>query len=69
MTATGASGVEVRARQSRGIGNDAIMEMVCRALERWQISGECRADVGASSRKSVPPCAFALFALCWRAVH
>jgi 2-polyprenyl-3-methyl-5-hydroxy-6-metoxy-1,4-benzoquinol methylase len=41
-----ASSVEVRARQSRGISNDAILEMVCQALERRKISGECLVDVG-----------------------
>ena len=46
MTATGACGVEVRAHQSHGISNDAIMKMVCRALDHRQISGECLADVG-----------------------
>jgi hypothetical protein len=44
MTATSASSVEVRARQSRGTSK--IMEMVCRTLERRHISDECLADVG-----------------------
>jgi len=59
MTATGASGVEVRARQYRGISNDAILEMVCRALDQPQISGECLA-CGMWSREPVPPRTFAL---------
>lgn len=38
--------VQERARQSQGASNDAILEMVCRALERRQITGECLVDVG-----------------------
>lgn len=37
---------EVRARQSRGRSNDAILNMVFKALERRQIGGGCIADVG-----------------------
>jgi 2-polyprenyl-3-methyl-5-hydroxy-6-metoxy-1,4-benzoquinol methylase len=39
-------GVEARARKSLGISNDAILQMVCRVLERNQISGDCVVDVG-----------------------
>ena len=46
MTVMGTTGVEVRARQSRGISSEAILQMVCRAMERRQISGECLVDVG-----------------------
>ena len=42
----GVTGVEERARQSRGISNDAILEMVVRALDRRTISGNCLVDVG-----------------------
>jgi 2-polyprenyl-3-methyl-5-hydroxy-6-metoxy-1,4-benzoquinol methylase len=38
--------VEVRARRSRGVSNESILLMVCRAIERRQISGECLVDVG-----------------------
>ena len=40
------SSVEVRARKSGGISNDAILRMVCRTLERRQVFGECVVDVG-----------------------
>jgi len=43
---TGAVGVEERARQSRGISNDAILQMVVRALDRRRITGDCLVDVG-----------------------
>jgi 2-polyprenyl-3-methyl-5-hydroxy-6-metoxy-1,4-benzoquinol methylase len=38
--------VEVRARQSRGISNDAILHMVVRAIEKRRIQGESLVDVG-----------------------
>src|SRR5579864_1278902 len=38
--------VESRARKSAGISNDAILQMVCRAIERRQISGTRLVDVG-----------------------
>ena len=41
-----APSAEIRARQSRGISNRPILEMVVRALQRRQISGSCIADVG-----------------------
>jgi 2-polyprenyl-3-methyl-5-hydroxy-6-metoxy-1,4-benzoquinol methylase len=44
--AMGAPSVEVRASQSRGISNDAILGMVAGALERRNISGNCLVDVG-----------------------
>lgn len=43
---TASAPVETRARQSRGISNQAIMEMVVRALDQRNIGGECIADVG-----------------------
>ncbi len=42
----GAPGVEERARQSQGMSDDAILQMVVRALDRRNISAECIADVG-----------------------
>lgn len=41
-----AASVEERARQSRGISNDAILQMVVSALDRRNISGGCLVDVG-----------------------
>lgn len=38
--------VEDRARQSRGISNDAILTMAVRALAQRSISGSCIVDVG-----------------------
>lgn len=38
--------VEVRARRSRGISNQDILNMVVRALTQRQIAGGCLADVG-----------------------
>lgn len=38
--------IEVRARRSRGISNQDILNMVVRALEHRQIKGGCLADVG-----------------------
>lgn len=38
--------VEERARQSRGISNDAILTMVARAVAERQISGGCLVDMG-----------------------
>jgi 2-polyprenyl-3-methyl-5-hydroxy-6-metoxy-1,4-benzoquinol methylase len=42
----GAVGTEERARQSKGISNDSILQMVARALSERAISGDCIADVG-----------------------
>jgi 2-polyprenyl-3-methyl-5-hydroxy-6-metoxy-1,4-benzoquinol methylase len=44
--ALGAVGVEERARQSQGISNDAILQMVVGALGQRGISGDCLVDVG-----------------------
>lgn len=38
--------VEQRARDSRGVSNDAILEMVVRTLEEREIAGGCLVDVG-----------------------
>jgi 2-polyprenyl-3-methyl-5-hydroxy-6-metoxy-1,4-benzoquinol methylase len=38
--------IEVRAAQSRGVSDEAILRMVCRALERRNIFGESVVDVG-----------------------
>jgi len=38
--------VETRARRSRGTSSDAILQMVSRAIERRQLSGDCLVDVG-----------------------
>jgi 2-polyprenyl-3-methyl-5-hydroxy-6-metoxy-1,4-benzoquinol methylase len=38
--------VEARARRSRGTSNDAILQMVSRAIARRQLSGKCLVDVG-----------------------
>jgi 2-polyprenyl-3-methyl-5-hydroxy-6-metoxy-1,4-benzoquinol methylase len=46
MTSTVSPIVEGRARQSRGASNQAILDMVVRALAQRQISGQCIADVG-----------------------
>jgi 2-polyprenyl-3-methyl-5-hydroxy-6-metoxy-1,4-benzoquinol methylase len=46
MSATAAPSVEVRARKSRGISNEDILNMVVQALDRRQIAGGCIADVG-----------------------
>ena len=50
MTATPqidvAPSAEVRARQSRGTSNDAILKMVVGALDQRKIGGHCIADVG-----------------------
>lgn len=46
MNIAAAPGVEVRARQSRGISNPKILEMVAAALAKREISGGCIADIG-----------------------
>jgi 2-polyprenyl-3-methyl-5-hydroxy-6-metoxy-1,4-benzoquinol methylase len=46
MAVTAAASVEERARQSQGISNDAILNMVARALQQRGISGESLVDVG-----------------------
>jgi 2-polyprenyl-3-methyl-5-hydroxy-6-metoxy-1,4-benzoquinol methylase len=46
MAVMTAVNVEERARQSRGISNDAILNMVVRALQKRRISGGCVVDVG-----------------------
>ncbi len=46
MEATGIATVEDRARQSRGISNDTVLEAVMRALSEREITGECLVDVG-----------------------
>ncbi len=46
MAVIEATNVEERARQSQGISNDAILNMVVRALDQRNISGECLVDVG-----------------------
>jgi len=38
--------VEERARDSRGVSNDAILHMVLRTLEQREIAGGCLVDVG-----------------------
>jgi 2-polyprenyl-3-methyl-5-hydroxy-6-metoxy-1,4-benzoquinol methylase len=39
-------GVEMRARCSRGISNDAILQMVRRAIDSRDVRGDCLVDVG-----------------------
>jgi len=46
MTVIEGPQVEERARKSQGISNDAILNMVTRALRQRQVSGECLVDVG-----------------------
>jgi 2-polyprenyl-3-methyl-5-hydroxy-6-metoxy-1,4-benzoquinol methylase len=46
MTNMTCSDVQVRARKSRGISSEAILNMVLRALDRRHITGECLVDVG-----------------------
>lgn len=54
MAVTEVVSVEERARQSRGISNDAILNMVVRTLEQRGISGECLVDVGCGAGNLYP---------------
>jgi 2-polyprenyl-3-methyl-5-hydroxy-6-metoxy-1,4-benzoquinol methylase len=47
-------GAEARARQSRGISNDPILQMVCTALKRRNISGQLLVDVGCGAGNLYP---------------
>jgi 2-polyprenyl-3-methyl-5-hydroxy-6-metoxy-1,4-benzoquinol methylase len=51
MAAVGAVGVETRARQSRGVSNDAVLTMVVSSLARRRISGQVFVDVGCGAGK------------------
>jgi len=46
MKVASIAAVEDRARQSRGISNDAVLEAVMRALSEREIRGDCIVDVG-----------------------
>ena len=46
--------VESRALKSCGTSNNAILRMVCRAMDHRQISGECLVDVGCGAGNLYP---------------
>lgn len=49
-----AATAETRARQSKGMSSDAVLDMVSLALESRQISGECLVDVGCGAGNLYP---------------
>jgi len=46
--------VEVRARRSGGISNNAVVQMVCRAMQRRELLGERLVDVGCGTGNLYP---------------